>query len=468
VAAAAEQLTASPAIARTQPRVDRYTRPWTIALVTGDVISFLLSAWGGASIVRLLAHERLDASRVGLSVAVYVGLWLWLFERLGLYERSFATSIQDEIYATIAALSVGIAPQLILFSLVPSLSSSRLVLLCSFGLSIAAVTTTRAIAHRVRRIEALDRERRLALIGAPDRLRAVSEELRLVPNVQITTVAVEDLDLAMATEDTSLPGAFEGMPWFAKALRWECDSLIFTDVPDPRHIPGLLAAARKWGLQVAFATPRIRAYSYQFVADVLGHQTIIVPRPIRAVTPAARFVKRAIDVGVAFTGLVVTAPLAMLCAVALACEGGGILRREPGTGRDGRSFQLLRFRTTAPDGRTSRVGGMLVRLCLDGLPQLVNVVRGEMSIVGPRPRHPAAVEAVRAFNPRYSDRSVVRPGMTGWAQVRFPFTDDRHADAERELAYELFYVENWGLLLDAYIVVKATLELAVRMGSTLP
>jgi lipopolysaccharide/colanic/teichoic acid biosynthesis glycosyltransferase len=427
------------------------------------VLAFLFSAWLGTRLVVLLTHERLDASRVALSVVVYVGLWLLLFKRLGLYERSFAMTIQDEIYATIAALSLGIAPQLILFSIVPSLSSSRLVLLCSLALSIATVTTTRVIAHRARDLEQLDRERRVALVGSSERLRAVCEELRSVPNVNILPIAVDNLDLAMATEDTSSPAAFESMVWFVKVLRWECDTLIFTDVPDSRHVPGLLAASRRWGVQIAFATPRIRAYAYALAADMLGHQALLVPRPVRAATPAARFVKRAFDVAISLGVLIASSPLMLLCALALRTQNAGdVLLRQTCIGRNGRRFERMSFKTTGHDGRTTAVGGVLLRLHLDRLPQFANVLAGGMSVVGPRAHRAGLVEAVRAFNPRYDERTVVRPGLTGWAQAHFKFTENENADAERELPHDLFYIENWGMFLDFYIVVKAICELAAR------
>jgi lipopolysaccharide/colanic/teichoic acid biosynthesis glycosyltransferase len=415
--------------------------------MAADIFAFSLSAWAAVTLVELLTRVPLDNSRLALSTFVYVALWLWLFKRLGLYERSFARTIQDEIYATVAAMALGIAPQLILFTIVPSISSSRLVLVVALAFSIAGVTAMRAVAYRTRQIEAAVEERRVALVGDPDRLRAAREELSAVPNTHVLAIPVEHLDLAMATADSSGPSSFEAMPWFSKALRWECDTIIFTDVPDPRHVPALLAAARKWGLQIAFAPPRIRAYAYRLVVDTLGHQALIVPRPIRAASSSTRFVKRAIDVALAGAAIVVTLPVICGCALVLASSERPVLTRETRVGRDGRVFTLLTFTTP-------------VRVLRD-LPSLFNVLRGEMSIVGPRPHDVVIAEALRAYNPRYSERTLVSPGITGWAQV-----NDRRTGDEHELAYDLFYLENWGLFLDAYIAVKAIAALAagIRPG----
>jgi len=257
------------------------------------------------------------------------------------------------------------------------------VLLTSLGLSIATVTTMRAIAHRVREVELLARERRVALVGNAARLRAACEELATVPNTHVLSIAVDDLDLELATS-----AAFEELWWFVKVLRWECDTLIFADVPDPRHVPLLLAAARKWGLQVAFATPRIRGYAYQLRVEMLGHQALIVPRAVRISTSAARFVKRTTDIA----GAVLMLPVAPRPAL--------------------------------------------------------QVLRGEFALVGPRPHDLEVADF-------YVERTLVRPGLTGWAQIHGADAGD-----ERELAYDLFYIENWGLFLDAYVIVKAAVGLA--------
>ncbi|MGH7660436.1 MAG: sugar transferase, partial [Vulcanimicrobiaceae bacterium] len=218
--------------------------------------------------------------------------------------------------------------------------------------------------------------------------------------------------------------------------------------PDPRHIPGLLAAARKWGLQVAFVTPRIRAQAYRFTIDVLGNQTLIVPQPVRATTSASRFVKRAFDVAVSAACILIALPLMAACALVSASSRHPVLTRDLRIGRDGRIFEMLGFSLPLPAARE--------------LPRLFNVLRGDMSIVGPRAHDLIVADSVRAYNPRYRERSLVAPGLIGWAQAHSLQDGD-----ERELAYDLFYVENWGLFLDAYVVVKATVGAAERASSKL-
>ena len=234
-----------------------------------------------------------------------------------------------------------------------------------------------------------------------------------------------------------------------------------------------------------------------FVArcDSLGVQTMIVPRLASAVNHQTRFeylgtvpllnlrainpestafaVKHAIDRVVASTLLVMLSPLLLAIAIAVRCSSPGpILFRQLRAGRDGRVFNLLKFRTMridddrtselfevdpgmAPGGvegfdRRTRVGRLLRSSSLDELPQLINVVRGEMSLVGPRPERPEFAELFQRDIERYQDRHRVRSGITGWAQVhglrgQTPLID--------RVEFDNFYIEHWSLSLDLKIIL---------------
>jgi Undecaprenyl-phosphate glucose phosphotransferase len=175
--------------------------------------------------------------------------------------------------------------------------------------------------------------------------------------------------------------------------------------------------------------------------------------------------KRVFDVGVGGAALLVAAPvmLGIALAVRLGSPGPVLLRQER-MGLDGRRFQLLKFRTmradaeadtgpvwTRPDDeRRTTVGALLRRFNLDELPQLLNVLRGEMSLVGPRPERPVFVEDFRRRIPGYMLRHTVKAGMTGWAQVNGWRGD---TSLEKRIEYDLFYIERWSLLFDVKILV---------------
>jgi lipopolysaccharide/colanic/teichoic acid biosynthesis glycosyltransferase len=171
-------------------------------------------------------------------------------------------------------------------------------------------------------------------------------------------------------------------------------------------------------------------------------------------------VSRALDVIVAAVGLVLVSPVLLLAALAIRIEGGGaVIYRQRRIGKHGAEFELLKLRTmvagsdpvgvgtvvTRDDPRVTRVGRFLRRLSIDELPNLVNVLRGEMAIVGPRP----TIEAqVRDYTARQRRRLEVRPGITGWAQIRgragIPW--------EERIELDIWYVEHRSLALDLRIL----------------
>lgn len=178
---------------------------------------------------------------------------------------------------------------------------------------------------------------------------------------------------------------------------------------------------------------------------------------------------------VAVVGLVVLAPLVLAACLAIVVDSPGRpLYRQERVGRHGRRFHLVKLRTMVrhaePDGhavwaragdpRATRVGALLRRSRLDEAPQLWNVLRGEMSLIGPRPERPELMAMLAASIPMYQARHAVRPGITGWAQVNCPYGASV-ADAATKLEYDLYYINSRSLRLDAVILLK-TLAVVLR------
>jgi exopolysaccharide biosynthesis polyprenyl glycosylphosphotransferase len=179
-------------------------------------------------------------------------------------------------------------------------------------------------------------------------------------------------------------------------------------------------------------------------------------------------IKRAFDLVVSLILIVVLSPLWLLLAIAIAVSSRGpILYRQERVGQAGRLFTLYKFRSmvsdaeadTGPvfaapdDARRTGVGRLMRRFSLDELPQLVNIIRGNMSLVGPRPERPFFVERFGAEIPRYLERHQVRPGVTGWAQVNDLRGSTSIAD---RTIYDLYYIENWSLSFDIKILLLTT------------
>jgi sugar transferase (PEP-CTERM system associated) len=191
------------------------------------------------------------------------------------------------------------------------------------------------------------------------------------------------------------------------------------------------------------------------------------------------FVKRSLDVSLAVIGLIVAAPvMAVIALLIKATSEGPALYRQNRVGQHGRVFTVHKFRSMwidaeartgavwarADDPRIMPIGRLLRRTRLDELPQLWNILVGDMSFVGPRPERPEFVTQLSREIPFYGQRHVVRPGLTGWAQVRYTYGASVE-DALMKLQYDLFYIKNMSLSLDLFIIFSTIKTVVLRRGA---
>jgi len=177
--------------------------------------------------------------------------------------------------------------------------------------------------------------------------------------------------------------------------------------------------------------------------------------------------KRLIDIVAAVIFLILCVPVMLIIATAVRLESRGpALFRQTRTGLNGKEFEILKFRSmyldaekggpqwaSARDPRVTKVGRLLRVLRLDELPQLINVIKGEMSFIGPRPERPVFIRELEKKIPFYDLRQLVRPGITGWAQVMYNYGASMD-DALEKLQYDLYYIKNYSLLLDFAILLR--------------
>ena len=192
--------------------------------------------------------------------------------------------------------------------------------------------------------------------------------------------------------------------------------------------------------------------------------------------PAYSRVKRLLDIVLASAGSVVLLTVLPFVVLGnLLANRGPLLFRQRRVGRGGDTFEILKFRTMSPaspptgdptieaDPRITRFGGALRRMHLDELPQVVNILRGELSVVGPRPEQPHLATRLAEKIPFYRVRHLVRPGLTGWAQVKYHYGAD-DLDALEKLQYEVYYLRRQGIALDLRIVARTVRSVVARAG----
>jgi sugar transferase (PEP-CTERM system associated) len=195
--------------------------------------------------------------------------------------------------------------------------------------------------------------------------------------------------------------------------------------------------------------------------------------------PIDEFLKRVFDIVISSCLLAFTFPLLIVTACLIKLDSRGpILYRQERVGLHGRVFTILKFRSMRVDAETdgrprwamqrdprvTRVGAVIRKLRIDELTQILNVLRGDMSFVGPRPERPYFVAELTKSIPYYSERHWVRPGITGWAQINFPYGASTE-DARRKLTYDLYYVKNRSIFLDALILLQTARVIFWNQGA---
>ena len=188
--------------------------------------------------------------------------------------------------------------------------------------------------------------------------------------------------------------------------------------------------------------------------------------------------KRGIDILASLIALTLFFPFILLITLAIKLDSKGpILYQQERVGEDGKIFRLLKFRSmrvdaeagepvwaSVNDPRITRVGRVIRKLRLDEIPQMINVLRGEMSFVGPRPERPFFVQQLEKEVPYYSERHVIKPGITGWAQISYRYGASKE-DALEKLKYDLYYIKHISIVLDLTIIFETAKIVLLGKGA---
>ena len=319
-------------------------------------------------------------------------------------------------------------------------------------------------------------ERRAVLVGGGEGARALIQGLAERPGNDVRICAIFDDRGGVRAPDLVLDvpkiGRFDELVAFAR--RAEIDMIV---IALPASAEGLIAK-----LMAKFAVLPVPVHLSSYTDDFAfggGGRAELVMMADGTFSARRRLTKRALDLGLGTAALVLAAPVMALAALAIRLEGPGpILFRQPRSGFNERTVQVLKFRTMRheaadvlardvvrrADARITRVGRILRRTSIDELPQLVNVLRGDLSLVGPRPHAVGAVSASQeAFDQLvegYSARHRLPPGITGLAQVNgLRGTIEDPEQLRARVAHDLAYIENWSIWLDLKILARTPLSL---------
>jgi len=385
----------------------------------------------------------------------------------GLYEYRHERTKADEAF--LVAQGVSLATLFLVAStfFIRNFSYSRWVILLFWGLDVVSVYSLRlGIRDLVRGLRRHGRfVRRALVVGAGPLGQEVVRRLRGHPEFGFQVVGYLDDRIPMGerVEGKEVLGGYEAVTQVLAEHR--VDQLFVALRMEAHHeMLKILNALEGELVDVRIVPDLLQFVTLRSVVEELEGLPVIslAQSPI---TGWSRLAKRGMDVVLAAAGLVVFAPLMGLIALAIRLTSpGAVFYGQERMGLDGRSFQMYKFRSmrvdaeaaTGPvwaaegDGRRTGVGRLLRRYSLDELPQLWNVLKGAMSLVGPRPERPFFVHQFKTLIPQYMLRHKVKSGMTGWAQVNGL---RGNTSLEKRIEYDLYYIQNWSVALDVKILL---------------
>jgi exopolysaccharide biosynthesis polyprenyl glycosylphosphotransferase len=332
---------------------------------------------------------------------------------------------------------------------------------------------------------------RTVIIGTGERAQAIRKNLEhayILPAHKVISFISIESDHAAETHSS---GFIDGAAVVATSLQDLTDivrslevTLIVVALDDMSGVALLypyLKRLRFEGIEVLMPLDQAEIYSGKTPLDLINEEEMM-HASLECRMPMYRQLKRFVDVAISLTAGIVLAPVGILVAavIKLAEPGSPVLYHQERVGLFGKPFTIMKFRTMHADAETESgavwamkgdpritpVGRFLRISRLDEIPQIINVLRGEMSIVGPRPERPEFVKQLSAAIPWYEERENVLPGITGWAQIRYPYGSSVE-DARRKLEYDLFYMKHMSMSLDLQIILRTLRIMLLGMERTL-
>lgn len=401
------------------------------------------------------------------AIPVLVVVFLITFGLSGIYRIRRGQPLLDELFAIIGACVVAGLVALALMSLDRGFSYSRLVLVYTIAATFILIALNRlilrqAVLIRTRRGIGTDR---VLIVGTGTGSELLIHRMTMFPQYGYRVCGILDdrLEAGELFAGVRVIGKVDQLP---DRVREAQATQVFIALPGADHETLLHLIKTCEDLQVDFRMlpDLFEIITTRVSADVIDGIPLVGVRRSQ-LTGLGLVLKRIFDLAVSLPLLVVLSPLMLVLAWLIAITSRGpVFYRQERVGRAGGVFTVLKFRSmvadaeasTGPifaarsDARRTAVGRFMRRFSLDELPQLINIIRGEMSLVGPRPERPFFVERFSAQIPRYLERHQVQPGVTGWAQV-----NDLRGDTSiaNRTIYDLYYVENWSLVLDIKILL---------------
>jgi sugar transferase (PEP-CTERM system associated) len=437
----------------------------------GTLISILVLV---AACVRLGPHAGLTTPHIAKKALLFAIVVQGAFYYTGLYDLAATRHARIVYERVLRGAVLGALVLLLAFYVAPAIEIGRGIFLLALALSALVVPAWRLAYNSV--TEGRGFLRRTLIVGNSELARELARLVRTRRDLGLHLVGMLARDPSQVDPAAGVIGTYREL---LDLVTRERVHFVLVAYPDRR---GTLPVEQL--LEVKFRGVEVeegvafyeRETGRIFVRELKPSQLIFAAG--FTMRPGTRRLKRLIDVVIALVGLVLAAPLMLLTSIAIALDSRGpIFYRQVRAGELGRPFTLYKFRSMRVDAesagarfaeendpRVTRVGRFIRKTRIDELPQLYNVLRGEMSMVGPRPERPIFVEQLDGQVPYFKQRLYVKPGVTGHAQVRCRYgaTAEDHLE---KLQYDLYYIKSYSVAFDLSVMLDTIKVVLLRIGA---
>ncbi len=442
-----------------------------ITLLISDLLMSGL-AFGLAYRLRLLTpHDGVLEfyNYVGMMIVHTLSIVTVFFLRRSYHSRHPFSQL-DEFYNVVGSVLLGAVTAIALISFLfkDRVDYPRLMIVYALILTIILVTLGRLIHTSLRWMllaQGLGR-RKVLLVGGGDVGRLILQKIRQSPRLGYEVAGFVNGEVGSVVMGAPVLGQTEDLPTLIE--NHDIEEVII-GLPEASHeeILNIVSLCERERVGIRVFPDLFQIMASEVSIGDLGGLPLLTMRDV-ALRGWRLTLKRILDVVIGGAALTLLSPLMMLTALLIKLDSRGpVFFVQDRTGLDGHPFPMLKFRsmrqdaeasatwTTENDPRRTRMGAIIRKLSVDELPQFINVLLGDMSLVGPRPEQPTYVEQFRRSIPRYMDRHREKAGLTGWAQVNGLRGDTSIAERTK---YDLWYIENWSLWLDVKILIRTLFQ----------
>jgi len=410
-------------------------------------------------------------------IVVYI-YWVIIFSFAGLYEHWFVRSRFDEFASVFKAVSFGCFILFFLIFIDDFMNNapiiSRFLILIYWIVMVTSVSTGRIIIRSIQRnlLQKGIGQRNTFIIGNGEKASELRNMIDRFPQLGYRILGFISPD---GENEKNSAGRLENIQKLIKENE-VTEILIALETNEKEKLIDILRYCTEEKVNM-----KILPDMYEIVSgmaktnQIYGVPLIEVMPDIMSVS--GKLTKRILDVAISFFTLLFLSPVLLIVSVIIKIDSNGpVLYRQIRVGRKGKEFQMYKFRSmkaTAEeygpewsgenDPRITRIGKVLRRTYIDEVPQMINVLKNEMSLIGPRPERPFFVEQLKKEIPYYYKRLTVKPGITGWAQIKHKY-DSSLEDVKTKIQYDFYYIENMSLKLDFKIMINTIIVIFLMKG----